>query len=181
MPELPDKLASRLKKKYNINDEDISFLISDKNIASFYEDTLKYIDEPALVLNWIRVNVMMVINRDKINIIDFIVTPKRLSELLDLLNQGKITKENANRIFEVMISDNRSASKIMIESNLEISTNEDELYDIINEIIHKFPNELERLHNGEEKLIKFFMGQIMRETKGKYPADLIIRELKKIK
>ena len=124
---------------------------------------------------------MMAINRDKINIIDFPITPKRLANLLDLLNQGKITKENANKIFEVMISDNRSASEIMTESDLEVSTDENELCAIITNIIQKFPNELERLHNGEEKLVKFFMGQIMKETKGKYPADLIIQEFEKYK
>ena len=181
MPELPDELASRLEKKYNISGADLLFLISDKNIAFYYENILEHINQPILVLNWIRVNVMMAINRDKINIIDFPITPKRLAKLLDLLNQGKITKENANRIFEVMISDNRSASEIMTESDLEVSTDENELCAIITKIVQKFPNELERLHNGEEKLVKFFMGQIMKETKGKYPADLIIQEFEKYK
>jgi len=177
MPELPDELALRLKNKYKINNEGISFLISDKNIAEYYEKVLKYINEPNLVLNWVRSTVMKVINRDKSSIKDFSIIPEKLAELLGLLNKNKITKENTNKIFELMILENRSASEIMIDLNLGVSTNESELQSIINRVIKNSPNELERLHNGEKKLIKFFMGQVMKESKGKYPPNLIIEEL----
>ena len=180
MPELPDELALRLKNKYNINNDGISFLVSDKNIAHYYEQVLRYIDEPSLVLNWVRSNVMKIINRDKISIVDFSITPKKLAELLDLLSKNIITKENANKIFDLMILDNLSASEIMVNLNLEVSTNEQELNSIINNVMQNFPNELDRLYNGEQKLIKFFMGQIMKESKGKYPPNLIIEELNKI-
>ena len=79
-----------------------------------------------------------------------------------------------------MVSDNLSASDIMSNLNLKVSTNEDELQSIINHVMQNFPNELERLHNGEKKLIKFFMGQIMKQSKGKYPPNLIMDELNKI-
>ena len=180
MPEMPNQLISRLKKMYILKQEDLLFLVSDKNIVAYFEDVLKYISEPTLVLNWIRVNVMEIVNRDKISIADFRITPVRLSELLKLFNKKKITKENANKIFETMLRTDQSAVNIMKELNLEILTSQDDLNDIIQETIKKFPDELKRLHNGEDKLIKFFMGQIMKETKGKYPPNLIIKILEEI-
>ena len=134
----------------------------------------------SLVLNWVRSNVMKIINRDKISIENFSITPKKLAELLGLLNKNRITKENANKIFDLMILENLSASEIMVNLNLEVSTNEEELNSIINRVMRNFPNELDRLYNGEKKLIKFFMGQIMKQSKGKYPPNLIMDELNKI-
>ena len=181
MPEMPDQLVVRFKELYNLKDEDLLFLVSDKNIVSYFEDTLKYVDAPALVLNWIRVNIMEIINKDKINISEFSISPDRLAELLKLFNEKKITKESTNEIFKSMLSTDQSAFDIMKELNLEVLTNQSDLNGIVQETVQKFPNELDRLRNGEDKLIKFFMGQVMKETKGKYPPNMIIQILKEIK
>ena len=180
MPELPDELALRLKEQYNLNDAGVTFLISDKNIASYYEQVVQEINNPNLVLNWIRTNVMSVTNRDKIDIDEFSVRPSRLAELLKLLDNQKITKQGADQIFKTMTLNSQSALEIMKELKLEVSINQDDLSGIINQIIKSFPEELDRLQKGEEKLIKFFMGQVMKESKGKYSPQLIIQELNKI-
>ena len=180
MPELPDQLASRLKNSYDLNSDDVLFLVSDKNIANYYEDVLKEINEPILVLNWIKVNVMKVLNRDKIDILQFTISPVRLAELLALLIENKITKDNASKVFDVMLDSNKNALDIMNSLKLNASTNQDDLSSIINKTVDGFPDELRRLKNGEKKLIKFFMGQVMKETKGKYPPALIIDMLNKI-
>ena len=180
MPELPDELALRLKEQYNLNDAGVAFLISDKNIASYYEQVVQEINNPNLVLNWIRTNVMSVINRDKIDIDEFSVRPSRLAELLKLLDNQKVTKQGADQIFKTMTLNSQSALEIMKELKLEVSINQDDLSGIINQIIKSFPKELARLQKGEEKLIKFFMGQVMKESKGKYSPQLIIQELNKI-
>ncbi len=180
MPELPDQLASRLKNSYDLNSDDVFFLVSDKNIAKYYEDVLKKINEPILVLNWIKVNVMKVLNRDKMDILQFTISPVRLAELLALLIENKITKDNASKVFDVMLDSNKNALDIMNSLKLNASTNQDDLSSIINKTVDGFPDELRRLKNGEKKLIKFFMGQVMKETKGKYPPALIIDMLNKI-
>ena len=180
MPELPDQLASRLKNSYDLNSDDVLFLVSDKNIANYYEAVLEEINEPVLVLNWIKVNVMKILNRDKMDILQFTITPFRLAELLTLLIEGKITKDNASKVFDVMLDSSKNALDIMNSLKLNVSTNQDNLSSIINKTVDSFPNELGRLKNGEKKLIKFFMGQVMKETKGKYPPALIIDMLNKI-
>ena len=179
-PELPIEKTARFKKEFSLDDSDIDFLISDKNIANYFENAVEYLDNPNQVLNWIRINVMQVLNRDKISINDFTISPERLCQLLDLLNQKKITNDNAKKIFDTMLTDQNSAEDIMSKMGFEVSTDSKGLSEMIKKLLSDNPNEYERLKNGEDKLIKFFMGQVMRETKGKYPPDIIIKTLKDI-
>ena len=180
MPELPDELALRLKNKYKISSEGVSFLVSDKYIAKYFEEVLAHIMEPNLVLNWIKTNIMRILNRDKITIKQFYISPQRIGQLLDLLNTSRITKESANKIFDLMLTSSVSAIDLMNDNSLEVSTNEDELHSIVKNVIGNFPKEYDRYKKGEEKLIKFFMGQSMKKTKRKYPPNLIIEELNKL-
>tara|TARA_B100000902_G_C26742645_1_gene636886 strand:- start:215 stop:595 length:381 start_codon:yes stop_codon:yes gene_type:complete len=123
---------------------------------------------------------MRILNRDKIKIQEFYISPKKIGQLLDLLNSNRITKESANKIFDLMLLSDVSAVDLMNDNNLEVSTNEDELHTIVKNVIEIFPKEHDRYKNGEEKLIKFFMGQSMKKANGKYPPNLIIEELNKL-
>ncbi len=174
MPELPDKKIQRFKKEYDIGDDDLDFLVSSKYIADYFEKATKYSKEYSMIVNWIRIHIMEVVNREKINIMDFPISSERLVEIVDLLSENKITKENAKRLFDVMISDDRKAYEIVDEMGLGLSNDQEELKRIVRSVLFDNPNELERLQNGEKKLIKFFMGLVMRETKGKYPPNTII-------
>ena len=132
-----------------------------------------------MIVNWIRVYIMQIVNRDKIEIENFSITPKRLVEILELLSKNIITKEGAKKVFDEMIGNNKIASSIVEELGLNLSNDEDELGSIIKNVLSDNPAELDRLKNGEDKLIKFFMGLVMRETKGKYPPQTIIDILNK--
>ena len=178
MPELPREKSLRFKEEFNLNDYDIEFLISDKSIATYFENTLDYTTDTIQVLNWLKTHIMQVLNREKISICDFPIKPERLCQLLDLLNQQKITNDNAKKVFDVMLSNQKSPVDIISNMNLEILTDSKELSEIIKEVFNKNSNEYNRLKNGEDKLVKFFMGQVMRETKGKYPPYIIIKTLK---
>ena len=179
MPELPRQKFKRFQSRYKVNSDDLNFLISSKGIADYFEQTTEYSNQYAMIANWIRVYVMQILNRDKINISNFPITPMRLAEIIELLSSNKITKENAKKVFDVMILDNRKALDITNDMGLGLSVDENELKSIILDILSNNPSELERLKNGEDKLIKFFIGLVMRETKGKYPPNIIIELLRK--
>ena len=179
MPELPDQKSKRFKDEYNINNEDLKFLISTKQISEYFEKAAKIFDKYSMIVNWIRVYIMQIVNRDKIEIENFSITPERLVEILELLSKDIITKESAKKVFDEMIGNNKMASNIVEELGLNLSNDEDELEVIIKNVLSDNPAELDRLKNGEDKLIKFFMGLVMRETKGKYPPKSIIDILNK--
>ena len=179
MPELPDQKSKRFKDEYNINNEDLKFLMSTKQISEYFEKAAKIFDKYSMIVNWIRVYIMQIVNRDKIEIENFSITPERLVEILELLSKDIITKESAKKVFDEMIGNNKMASNIVEELGLNLSNDEDELEVIIKNVLSDNPAELDRLKNGEDKLIKFFMGLVMRETKGKYPPKSIIDILNK--
>ena len=77
-----------------------------------------------------------------------------------------------------MLTDERTPVDITSDMNLKISTDSEGLDSIIKELFNENVDEYKRLKNGEDKLAKFFMGQIMRKTKGKYPPDIIVKKLK---
>ena len=177
MPELPDQLADRLKLNYNLNEESISFLLSDKYIASYFEEVVDIINKPILVIKWIKSNVMQVLNREKITINQFSIIPTDFAELMQLIDSNQITKGNAIKIFDLMLNSDLKPSKLMFNLGLEIETDNKQLNETINLIFEKFPDEFSRFKSGEKKLIKFFMGQVMKETKGKYPPKSILEEI----
>ena len=179
MPELPNQKLERFRGQYNISDDDLKFLISNKNMADYFEEVAKNSKEYNMIINWIRVYVMQVLNRDKIDIANFSITPLRLAGIIELLSTDKITKDNAKKVFDAMLLDQRLASDIVNDMGMGLSVDKDELESIILNILSDNPAELDRLKNGEDKLIKFFMGLVMRETKGKYPPNIIIELLNK--
>ncbi len=177
MPELPDQLAERLKLNYNLNEESISFLLLDKYIASYFEEVIKIINKPILVIKWIKSNVMQVLNREKITINQFSIIPADFAELMQLIDSNQVTKGNATKIFDFMLNSDLKPLKIMSNLGLEIATDNKQLNEVIKVIFKKFPDEFCRFKSGENKLIKFFMGQVMKETKGKYPPKSIMEEI----
>ena len=179
MPELPDQLAQRLKSSYNLNEESISFLKTDKDVADYFEEVIVVINKPNLVINWIKSNVMQVIKREKITINEFKIKPARLAELIKLIDNGQTTKDNASKIFDSMLESNLEPAEIMSELGLEIATDNNALTKVIISIFEEFPDEYKRCKSGENKLVKFFMGQAMKKTKGKYPPASIMDEIKK--
>ncbi|MAV64234.1 MAG: Asp-tRNA(Asn)/Glu-tRNA(Gln) amidotransferase GatCAB subunit B [Candidatus Marinimicrobia bacterium] len=177
MPELPMDKKARFKKVYSINSEDANFLIADKNVANYFEELVDLSKDCSQSLNWIRTHVTQVLNKDKISILDFKIKPNRLSELIYNINNNNITNENAKKVFEVMLKDDRAPNELINDLGLKVSRNINELSLIVEKIMNENNDEFIRLKNGETKLVKFFIGQVMKETKGKYPPPMIIKEI----
>lgn len=176
MPELPLAKAERFLVDYSLNRVDIERLISDQNMARFFEITVKRGVEPQKAANWILVHLTRELKTLKQNLGDIQLTPAMLAELILLMDDGKITDVIARDIFKKMISNGESASTIIKSENISVSS-ADEIRDIISQTLIKFPKELERFKAGDVKLKGFFMGQLMRETQGKADPSILNKKL----
>ena len=176
MPELPLAKAERFLVDYSLNRVDIERLISDQNMARFFEITVKRGVEPQKVANWILVHLTRELKTLKQNLGDIQLTPAMLAELILLMDDGKITDVIARDIFKKMISNGESASTIIKSENISVSS-ADEIGDIISQTLLKFPKELESFKAGDVKLKGFFMGQLMRETQGKADPSILNKKL----
>ena len=179
MPELPLIKAKRFLVDYSLNSVDVERLISDQKTAQFFEDAVKYGAEPQKVANWILVHLTREIKELKQTLDEIQLTPKMLAELILLIDQGKITDVLARDIFKKMISNGQSASIIIKSDNISVAS-VDEIGDVISQTLLKFPKELERFKGGDVKLKGFFMGQLMRETRGKADPKVLNSKLDEI-
>ena len=167
LPELPDQKFERFLDSYKIKEQDLKQLISDIELADYFESILKITNLHQETANWILVELLAYINKHNISINNFPIDKNRIADLIILFSNGKLTNINMKKIFSIMLSDRRTATEIMNEESLMVITDDNFLEDLIKGVFLKNETEFKRLKNGENKLIGFFMGQIMKEAKGK--------------
>ncbi|MCF7885472.1 MAG: Asp-tRNA(Asn)/Glu-tRNA(Gln) amidotransferase subunit GatB [Candidatus Marinimicrobia bacterium] len=165
--ELPDEKHKRFKKEYELRDYDIDLLISDHNIANYYENTVEISEAPVLTSKWLQNEVLRVLKEENINITDFAISEKRFGQLLILLKDDKINANSAKKVFNKMLQNDVSPAEIVEEEGLAQMSGSDQLAGIIEAVLEENSDEAARYREGEKKLFGFFMGQVMKKTKGK--------------
>ena len=167
LPELPNEKLDRFLKIYDIKEQDLNIIISDLELADYFESLVKLTKLHQATANWILVELLRYTKEKNITVKEFSVNQSRISELIILYNDGKLTNTNAKKIFSLMVNTNKTASELMIEEGLMIIDDDDFIKNAVKNVFDKNPNEFDRLKNGESKLVGFFMGQVMKEAKGK--------------
>ncbi len=179
LPELPDEKLHRYVEKFDISIKLAEVLISDKNLANYFEEVLKLFPQnPKMVANWIVNELLGKLNEKSIDIKDSPIPPTYLTELLTLINDGTISGKIGKEIFEESFETQKSPKQIVEEKGLKQISNEDEIRSIVKDILSKFPQEVEKYKAGNEKLFGFFVGQVMKETKGKANPALVNKIIK---
>jgi aspartyl-tRNA(Asn)/glutamyl-tRNA(Gln) amidotransferase subunit B len=112
-------------------------------------------------------DVLKVINDEKIDIKDFPIPPGNLGELINLIKEGTISGKIAKEVFPLMLKENKKPSQIVKEKNLVQITDSSEIEKIVEKILGNNSHQVKQYINGEGKVFGFFVGQVMRETKGK--------------
>ena len=172
LPELPDEKYNRFIDEYKLPSDDAAILTSNKNLADYYEKCLESYDNPKNASNWIMTEVLRELD-DEDSIIYFPVKPDNLSELLKLIDNGTISGKIAKDVFMEIVNTGKRAEEIVKEKGLTQISDESELDEMISDLFKKHPQELERLKSGDSKLIGFFVGQVMKLTKGKANPKLV--------
>lgn len=179
MPELPAARKERFASQYNLPLYDASILTQEKALADYYENVVTITDDFKSASNWVMVDVLKVINEQKININSFAVSPENLGRLINLINDGTISGKIAKEVFPIMIQENKSPDEIVKEKNLVQISDTSEIEKIVKEILEKNVNQVKQYLEGSEKVFGFFVGQVMRETKGKANPKVVNEILRK--
>lgn len=179
IPELPDIKFKRLKNEYDLTEDETEILINDRNIANYYENCAK-IKRSKLLINWILRDIVAFTKEHKIRFSELKVTPERLIELIDLIEDGTINTRAAKEIFTMVALSGDSPSKIVKTMELEQINDQELLEKIIASIISANPKQVAAYRSGKTKLIGFFSGQAMQKTKGRGNPKIIQQLLKKL-
>ena len=178
LPELPDQKLARFKEEYGLPEYDAGVLTATIEIADYFEKCIKEHNNPKTVSNWIMTEVLREL-KDEDNIDTFPITPEKLAELLNLIQDGTISGKIAKEVFEEMLSSGKGAKEIVEEKGMTQISDQSELEDIISQILNAHPDEIERYKAGDQKLMGFFVGQAMKETKGKANPKVVNELLRK--
>ncbi|MCB9259771.1 MAG: Asp-tRNA(Asn)/Glu-tRNA(Gln) amidotransferase subunit GatB [Ignavibacteriales bacterium] len=173
MPELPVKRKERFIKDLNLPEYDAEVLTSQREMADFYEEVLTETNDSKIASNWVMGDVLKIINEQKISFSNFPVSPKNLGKLINLINQNKISSKIAKDVFPFMLEEDRDPEIIVKEKNLIQITDTSAIESAIDNVINQNPDQVEEFKSGKDKVIGFFVGQVMKETKGKANPQMV--------
>lgn len=176
LPELPAVRFERFVKELGLSRDDAFILTETRELADYYEASLKRLDEPKAVANVILTEVLRVLNDQSISIGEFPVSPERLTELISLKLDDKINSSAMQTIFNEMLKSKGSAIELAEKLNLVQVSDSGFIDPIIDEVIASNPDEVQRYRDGKKALIGFFIGQVMKQSQGKANPKLV-REL----
>jgi len=182
LPELPDAKKKRFLDEYELSQYDAEILTSSRPLADYFETVTKLHPRPKVVANWIMSELLRELNRDERSMEECPVTPPNLAELLDLLKDGTVSGKIAKTVFEEMYSTGKGARAIVEAKGLVQVKDESAIEAVVDEVLGENPAEVEAFRGGKEKLLGFFVGQVMKKTKGKANPKLVNETLlKKLK
>jgi aspartyl-tRNA(Asn)/glutamyl-tRNA(Gln) amidotransferase subunit B len=167
LPELPQAKLNRFASEYKLPDEDARLIVQDINVATYYEEVVKTSKEPKLSANWVIVELLGALNKSDLTISECPISSSDLGQLVLRIKDGTISGKIAKSIFSELMSGSNNVDQIIDEKGLKQMSDSSELEGIVDEIINKNQNQFEDLKNGKSKLMGFFVGQIMKMTKGK--------------
>jgi aspartyl-tRNA(Asn)/glutamyl-tRNA(Gln) amidotransferase subunit B len=179
LPELPDIKRDRFVTEYGLPETDADLLVSEKPLADWYEEAVKFGGQPKSVANWIMGDLMRLLNADNKIIEDCSLKPNQLVDMLRLMDNGTISGKIAKSVFEEMYTTGKDPEGIVKEKGLLQISDSGEIEKAVDDVIAKNPKETERFKAGEEKLLGFFVGQVMKVTKGKANPQMLNDLLRK--
>jgi aspartyl-tRNA(Asn)/glutamyl-tRNA(Gln) amidotransferase subunit B len=179
LPELPDTRLRRFVEEYNIPVYDAGVLTASKEVADYFEDCLRYYNKPKTVSNWVMTEVLRELKGEEEGIKAFPVSPDKLAELLKSIDDGTVSGKMAKDVFAEMVSTKKGAGEIIAKKGVKQLSDHSEIEKLVYDVIEKNPEEVSRYRAGQEKLLGFFVGEIMKATGGKANPKLVNEVLRK--
>jgi len=179
LPELPDQKKKRFMEQFELPAYDAGLLTSDRELADYFEACVRRFPQPKPVSNWVMGSLLGLLNAQNKSIAESPVSPDNLARLLALIEEGLISGKIAKTVFDDMAQTGRPANQIVAEKGLVQITDTDAIDDVVAKVISNNSKEVEAYQNGKTKLLGFFVGQVMKETKGKANPKLVNEILKK--
>ena len=177
IPELPDEKKKRFIDKFNLSPYEATILVSDIETSNFFEEVIKNSDVK-LATNWITGELFAVLNEKNLEISQSPVSAKNLSKLINLIKDGTISGKIAKTVFEQMIDGDQDPLIIVKEKGLKQENDPKAIEELINKVIENNSDKVAEYKSGKDKLFGFFVGQAMKESKGKGNPQLINKILK---
>ena len=177
IPELPDQKKNRFIDKFSLTPYEATILVSDLETSKFFEKVIEKSDVK-LATNWITGELFALLNEKNLEITQCPISPENLSKLINLISDGTISGKIAKTIFEIMSKEDKDPSIIVKEKGLKQESDPKALEALIQKVLSSNEDKVNEYKSGKDKLFGFFVGQVMKESKGKGNPQLINKILK---
>jgi aspartyl-tRNA(Asn)/glutamyl-tRNA(Gln) amidotransferase subunit B len=180
LPELPNAKRERFMTEYSLSPYDAGILTVSRELADYFEAVVKAAGgEPKLCANWVMGDLAGALNKEGKSIESSPVSPKQLGELIKRIADKTISSKIAKTVFEAMYAQQGNADDIIERAGLKQMTDATSIENLIDEVLAANPHQLEQYQAGKEKLFGFFIGQVMKVSKGKANPQQLNALLKK--
>ncbi len=165
--ELPLARKGRFMSEYALSESSAAFVTGEKEIADFFEKMVQHGVAPQTAARWLSGDVQKQLNLSGESLKASALTPERLSRLLVMVEDGKISRDAAKKVLAAIFTENEEPEKLVKDLGLEQVSNKEDLEKVVSEIVNAHEKVAEAIRNGADKQIGFLMGQVMKATAGK--------------
>ena len=178
MPELPEQRVKRFVDEYELSFNDAVQLVSERSLADYYERTVKASGNARAAANWIRSELLRELESRGLLAGESPVPPQELGALIKLIDEGKISGKQAKDVLVEMFKTAKGALAIIEEQGLVQVSDTGEIDALVDEVIAANPDQVANYRAGKEALIGFFVGQVIKASKGKANPKIVNERLK---
>jgi aspartyl-tRNA(Asn)/glutamyl-tRNA(Gln) amidotransferase subunit B len=164
MPELPDERKARFISEFDLPPYDAEVLTASRELADYFEEAYENYSQPKKLSNWMMTELMRELKDTDIS--KCLITPKNLAALLNMIDKGTISGKIGKSVFKEMLETGKDAKTLVNEKGLVQMSDEGELLQIVKDILAENPSQVAEYKSGKTKLMGFFVGQLMKKTKG---------------
>ena len=178
MPELPENRRKRFGEQYGLSYADASQLVSERSLADYYEAAAEASGNPRTTANWIRSELLRELEANNLSAVDSPVPPQELGALVRLIDEGKISGKQGKDVLVEMFKTGKPAQTIIEEQGLVQVSDTGEIDALIDSVIAANPDQLASYRSGKEALLGFFVGQVIKASKGKANPKVVNERLR---
>ena len=179
IPELPTAKRSRLRSEYRLTEQDARRLTLSPDIADYYETVAKASGQPKLSANWITVDLAAALHRDGLEIAQVPIEPGDLATLIACIVNGTLSGKMAKMVFEALWRGEGDPESIIERQGLNQISDSDTIDTLVDRVLSEHPEQVDQYRSGKTKLLGFFVGQIMRATRGQANPEKVNQALRR--
>ncbi len=180
LPALPDARIERYQREHAMTAVDAEVIVASRGVADFYETTVVEAGNSRAAANWVRNEVLRVLNDRKIDIDEYRVTPAMLGRLIRMIDSGAIGGKAAKEVFDEMASTGEEPDRVVERKGLSQISDPAAIREAAMRVVERNAGQVEQYRAGSAKVFGFLVGQLMKETRGKANAEManaILREV----
>lgn len=166
LEELPKARVERFVSDFGLRPYDAEVLVADRDKADFFEEAMKSAKDGRKMANWIIGDISAYLNKNNLSFEQSNLTPEHAAELVNVVEEGKISGKQAKEIFEDVMN-GKKPSDVIKEKGMEQVSDDGALLEIVTSVLDKNPKSIEDYKNGKDRAIGFLVGQVMKASKGK--------------